>query len=154
MSALLRYLRANGPTWISLDVKRVIARSSKIPASNVIVRKDLTMKSPLQVFANQLEFATIAGDSENLTRDTNATLYSARHVSRCYLRIILASCLFDIKPQLKTLERIRVPRQCKKRCVQARVKWYGRTIAEKIASHSCFIILKHDKTRSSKEPRT
>jgi len=56
--------RMNGPTWIWLGVKRVIARFSKISASNVIVRKDLTkMKNPLQVFATQLEFATVAGDS-------------------------------------------------------------------------------------------
>jgi len=54
--------RANGPTWISLRAKRVIARSLEIPASSVIVRKDL-MKNPSQVFMNQLEFATVAGNS-------------------------------------------------------------------------------------------
>jgi len=55
--------RANGLTWISLDAKRVIARSLEILASSVIVRKNLTIKNPSLVFANQLEFTTVAGDS-------------------------------------------------------------------------------------------
>jgi len=62
MSALLRYTIGR-TAWISLDAKRVIARSLEIPASSVIMRKDLTMKNPSQVFANQLEFATVADDS-------------------------------------------------------------------------------------------
>jgi len=35
--------------------------------------------------------------------------------------------------------------------VQAKVMWCARTIAEKIASHSCFMILKHDRTISSND---
>jgi len=58
---VMLHRRANGTTWILLGAKREIARSLEIPVSSVM-RKDLTIKNPSQVFANELEFATVVGD--------------------------------------------------------------------------------------------